>query len=78
MTKTDDQIDALILAAAPAEWVKVALLISKVFDAPGFDKKTADAQAVAERIYILADHGRLAVQGNMRRWRDGEVKRLGV
>lgn len=77
MSTQNDQIDALILAAAGEEWMKVALIISAVFDAPGFDKDQLSAQDVAERLYILVDNGQLAVQGNMRRWRDGEVKAVG-
>lgn len=74
----DNHIDALILSAATNEWAKVAVLISKVFEAPDLsdDLKGMEdlAQKIAERIYILVDSGKLGVHGNMRRWRDGEVR----
>lgn len=74
MTKTDEKIDALILAAATPEWTKTALLIAKVFDSPFFPGEGTTAQHIADRLYILIDHGQLDVKGNMRRWRDSEVK----
>mgnify|MGYP000159153390 CR=1 FL=1 len=70
----NEKIDAAILAVSGDEWTKVALVISKVFEADGFEDLHASAQNIADRIYILVDAGQLAVQGNMRRWRDGEVK----
>lgn len=77
MSQTAEKIDALILAAMPSEWVKTAVLISRVFDAPGFAGLNSTAQDVAERLYILIDHGKLEVQGNMRRWRDSDVRAKG-
>jgi len=74
MTKLTALIDPLILAAVTPEWTKTAVLISKVFDSPGFDKTGLSAQDVAERLYVLIDNGQLDVKGNMRRWRDSEVK----
>jgi hypothetical protein len=74
MSKTHEKIDALIMAATPPEWVKTAVLISRVFDDPGFGGLNSSAQDVAERLYILIDHGKLDVQGNMRRWRDSDVR----
>ncbi|HRQ61626.1 MAG TPA: DUF3658 domain-containing protein [Alphaproteobacteria bacterium] len=68
------KIDPLILAAVTPEWTKTAVLISKVFDSPSFDKTGLSAQDVAERLYVLIDNGQLDVKGNMRRWRDSEVK----
>lgn len=77
-TFTPEQIDALILEAASAHWTKIAVIIAKVYDAfeaQGHHDLTKHiAQDIAERIYILVDHGRLDVQGNMRRWRDADVK----
>jgi hypothetical protein len=70
----DDTIDKLVLAAAGNEWVKTAVLISKVFDAPALKGIDGLGQIVAERIYILVDHGRLEAKGNMRRWRDSEIR----
>lgn len=74
MSQNQEKIDALILAALPAEWVKTAVLISRVFDDPGFAALKSTAQDVAERLYIMVDNGQVDVKGNMRRWRDSEVK----
>lgn len=77
MSKLNEKIDALVLDVVTAEWTKTALVISKVFDTPNFSDLGVEAQDIAERIYILADNGRLDVQGNMRRWRDSAVKLIG-
>lgn len=74
---SDEDIDALIMDAASKHWTKIAVIIAKVYD--GFAAQSQDvskdiAHIIAERIYILVDHGRLACQGNMRRWRDADVK----
>lgn len=76
MTSQNETIDALILEAATDEWLKIAVIISKVFDAPaldGIDNKKR-GQIIADRLYILVDNGALACQGNMRRWRDSDVR----
>ena len=74
MGKHDETIDALILSAAGAEWTKIAVIISKVFEAPALSGIDGLGQQIAERIYVLVDNGALDVQGNMRRWRDGAVR----
>jgi len=76
MTNQNDTIDALILSTATGEWVKINVIIAAVFDAPEFAGLDCSAQDVAARLYILVDNGQLAVQGNMRRWREGEVKKI--
>lgn len=68
------ELDALILAAASNEWQKTALVISKVFDDPAFDKDKATGQIIAMRIYELVDNKALVSTGNIRRWRDSNVK----
>lgn len=70
------KLEGMILAVCRNEWQKVAVVISKVFDAPDFDKEKNTAAEIAERIYIMVDSGKLDVQGNMRRWRDGVVRLL--
>ena len=77
ITARNEKIDALVLSVATAEWGKVALVISKVFECEGFAELGVSAQDVAERLYILVDAGQLSVQGNMRRWRDSDVKLVG-
>lgn len=74
MSQNHEKIDALILAAAPSEWIKTAVLISRVFDAPDFAGLNSTAQDVAERLYTLVDNGQIEGKGNMRRWRDSDVK----
>ena len=73
MTDSKD-IDTLILSAASKNWQKTALVISKVFDDPAFDKEALNAQNVAESIYALLDDGKLEATGNIRRWRDSNIK----
>jgi hypothetical protein len=70
------KLEAMVLTACSNEWQKVAVVISKVFDGPEFDKEKNTAAEIAERIYIMVDSGKLDVQGNMRRWRDGAVRIL--
>ncbi|NCT41345.1 MAG: hypothetical protein GW778_06775 [Alphaproteobacteria bacterium] len=73
----NEQIDALILTAASDEFVKIAVIISKVYDAmpeAGITPHIDSGKDIAERLYILVDNGRLEVKGNMRRWRDSEIK----
>ncbi len=72
-----NKIDALVLSAASGEWQKTALLISKVFDDPAFSTEKDTAQSVAERIYTLVDDGKLEANGNVRRWRDSNVRLVG-
>lgn len=74
----DMRLDAVILACATAEWCKVALLISRATDAARAAGLEAPAQVIATRIYALAEAHRLDVQGNVRRWRAGEVRSVVV
>ena len=74
MGMNNEELDALIVSCAGKAWEKTALLISKVFDNPAFDKEGLSGQDVAERLYILIDNGQIEVEGNMRRWRDSKVK----
>ncbi len=77
MTLNDDQIDALILDAVTDDFAKIALIISRVYDtlaARDAPPPKDLSHVIAERIYILVDHGRLDVQGNMRRWRDADIR----
>jgi len=71
---SDDVIDRLVLGSADTDWLKVAVLIAKVVDAAAAEGIVATGQPVAQRIYVLAEQGRLEVRGNVRRWRAGEVR----
>ncbi len=77
MTLTPEQIDALILDAASDHFTKIAVIIAKVFDAfeaQGQELTKDLSHTIADRIYILVDNGGLDVQGNMRRWREADIK----
>ena len=74
MTTPTETIDAVLLSTATDEWVKIAVIISKVFDAPALAGAEVTGQAIAERLYILVDNGALDSRGNMRRWRDADVR----
>ena len=41
------------------------------------DKDKYKAQNIAERLYVLVDNGKLEAQGNMRRWRESNVRLVG-
>ena len=69
-----EALDTIILAAADGEWRKVALVIARATDAAHAQGLDVTAQMIAARIYCLTDNKRLALQGNVRRWRAGEVK----
>ena len=70
----DAATDALIVASATKEWCKIAVLIARTTDAARAQSLELPPQAIASHIYALAEAGKLSVQGNVRRWRAGEVK----
>ena len=72
----DDPLDALLLGVASPEWVKVAVFIARVVDAARAHGIEATGQAIAARLYVLVEAGRIAAQGNVRRWRAGEVRQV--
>ena len=70
-------IDSKILESANEDFIKTAVLISQTYDAcvaAGVPANETLAKEIAERLYILIDNGRIEAKGNMRRWRDSEVK----
>ena len=69
------RLDDLIIGTASTDWCKIALLIAQVTDAAKAVSFDIAPQSIAARIYVLSDIGKLAVRGNVRRWRAGEVKR---
>ena len=73
-----DPLDAVILANAGAEWLKVAVFIARVVDAAKAQAIETTGQAVAARLYFLVDHGQLEGKGNVRRWRAAEVRAKAV
>ncbi len=75
-TSFEHPLDPLIISTATDEWDNVTGIMSRVFDHADFDKSAYASQDIAERIYILVDNGQLDVEGNMRRWREGRVKKM--
>ncbi|GEM_PF-2476821 len=79
MTKDEENalFDAVIMECATEDFIKINVLISRAFDAlpeAGLIPHSDTGQEIAERIYILIDNGALLHEGNMRRWRDAQVK----
>ena len=74
----DGQIESMILASADGEWRHVALLIARTTDACRAASVETTAQAIAARIYALVARGELVAQGNVRRWRAGKIRAVGI
>ncbi len=71
----DADLDPMILACADEEWRKVAMLIARITNAARAAALEIDSQAIASRIYALAEANLLEVKGNVRRWRSAEIRR---
>jgi len=72
-----EKIDALLMEAVNEHWTKIAVIIAKTYDAyEAEESEPAEhlGHAIAERLYVLVDNGYLDCQGNMRRWRDADVR----
>jgi Protein of unknown function len=78
ITPPDPRLDDVIVSCATAEWCKVAILIARATDAARAAAIDTTAQAIAARVYALVEDKRLEGQGNVRRWRAGEVRRIAV
>jgi hypothetical protein len=72
-------IDEAILRAAGERWTKVAMVIARVADSisrrdlpPGDE----GLELIAGRIAILVRDGHLEKQGDLRKWRFSEVRRV--
>jgi Protein of unknown function len=74
VTHPDPRLDDVIISCATAEWCKVAILIARATDAARAATIETTAQVIAARVYALVEDKRLDVQGNVRRWRNGEVR----
>lgn len=71
---TAASIDAIVLACATDEWSKVAIVIARATDAARAQNVSTTAQSLAARVYALAEASRIETRGNVRRWRDGEIR----
>lgn len=76
-TGRDAGIDTMILAAVDDAWCKVAVLLSRVVDAAKAQGLEVTGQSIANRLYALVEAGEVEAKGNVRRWRAGEVRRMG-
>lgn len=73
----NEKLDALIIGATSDQWTKVAVIIAKTYDAyeaAGEELTKGLAQKIASRVYKLVEEEKLSAQGNIRRWREGDVK----
>ena len=71
------QIDEAILSVTSAQWAKVAFVIAMVEKTFRNDRQEdIGLDSIAQRIEALIQGGRLAVQGNVKRWRYSEVRKL--
>ncbi len=69
--------DAIILASATTDWIKIAVLIARATDGLRAQSMVATPPLIALRIYSLIESGKLEVTGNMRRWRAALVRLKG-
>ena len=77
---SDEEIDRAIcamLSEIPGHWRKIAMVVSKVADGVGLPEGDERYQVVANRIETLVSEGRLAAQGDIKKWRFSEVRLLG-
>jgi hypothetical protein len=70
------RIDEAILAAAQPSWRKVAMIVSIASKAEGIGVTDDEAgyRVIASRIEALVEAGRLAAQGDLKKWRYSEVR----
>jgi hypothetical protein len=73
---TDSEIDDAILAVAQPSWRKVAMIMGKTAEKlrGGLPDGDEGYILIAKRISKPVSEGRLAAQGNVGRWRNGEVR----
>ena len=70
------RIDEAILAAAQPSWRKVAVVVATAARAVGVGVTDDEAgyRVIASRIEALVQAGRLAAQGDLKKWRHSEVR----
>jgi hypothetical protein len=66
-----DELDFRILTCVQQRWRKVALVVASlgqsILDAPDYD-------AIAARIVVLVEAGKLEAKGDFTEWRHSEVR----
>lgn len=70
-----EALDAVILAHASPQWSKVAVFLAIITDATRAAGFACTSQDLAQRIYAMVEAGSLEAQGNVRRWRSGQVRK---
>lgn len=71
------QIDDAILSVTPDRWAKVAFVIAMVDETfRNHLQENVELDSIAQRIEALIQDGRLAVQGNVKKWRYSEVRKV--
>jgi len=71
---SDTPLDDMILSVVKPNWLKVAMVLGKarrLSESRGFE---TSYEALAARIAALCMAGRLESQGNVSKWRRGEVR----
>ena len=73
---SDFNIDDAVMAAAKPTWRKVAMVIVTAAHALGENLPAGNKgqRIVAKHIETLVQASRLVAQGNIRKWRHGEVR----
>lgn len=71
------QIEETILSVTPTRWAKVAFVIAMADKAFRDNlREDVELELIAERIESLIQDGHLVVQGNVKKWRYSEVRKL--
>lgn len=68
------RVDELIMAAARANWRKVAMIMFRVIEAGEAQGLAIGDEQIGERVRALAEAGKLDSQGDLRRPRFSEVR----
>jgi hypothetical protein len=74
ISSSDAPLDELILSVVKPNWQKVAMVLGKALrlsESRGFE---TSYEVLAARIAVLCIEGRLDSQGNVSKWRRGEVR----
>ncbi len=71
---SDVELDALILSIAMVKWLKVARVIGETSERLEDAGVVPDLDRIHQRIAALAGAGALDGQGDLSRWRYGEIR----
>ncbi len=76
VTMSNPRIEQAILSIARPTWQKVAMVILKAAEIEGVDVPEGEKgyELIASCIEALVQEGRLAAQGDLKRWRHSEVR----